>query len=352
MSKKEKFFLLISRKGSIKPEIYVLLVSLVVPFAALEILFRIFIHADNAKPIRADKPVNWYLPESSTDNRDATYPEEKAAGVFRVIVVGDSFTYGGKVQYDDTFPKRLERMLNLNNKQRKVEVLNWGIPGYSTVQEGTLVQRAVKYYHPDLIILQITLNDAEREPFRVSHSKSFKFRDAIEKSNILHHWKSLGYLIRRFQLTMMEKEYIQYHKDLFFDTDTYDRFEMGLREINRLTKEYKVPLFAAVFPFFSHPIGDKYIFSDVHEKISMALEKLGINHLDLQKFYKGIEPSRLQIFPGEDAHPNEIAYRIAADAIYEGLLDGKFLPEDVKIKKISSKGRKLLKPLPAVTKDQ
>ena len=336
-------------KKSIGINLLISCCSCLLVIVCFEIFFRFFLKLNNATPTRPDKPKNWYLPESSIDNRDANYSEEKEAGVFRVIVIGDSFTYGGKVQFDDTLPKRLERMLNLNEKQRKVEVLNWGIPGYSSAQEVTLMSRAVKYYHPDLIILQITLNDAELEPFHVSHSAAYKRKEFIKKFDLFQYWHSLGYLARKIHFSLMEKEYVNYHKELFFNRETYGRFQSALKEMNRLSKEYKVPLYAAVFPFFSHPFNDHYPFIEVHQKINEELANIGITSVDLLASYKDIPPDRLQISPGDDAHPNEIAYRIAADNIYSGLLKNKLIPEDVIIKKISAKGRKLLRPLPKVT---
>jgi hypothetical protein len=43
--------------------------------------------------------------------------------------------------------------------------------------------------------------------------------------------------------------------------------------------------------------------------------------------YKGIPLERLQVIPGVDRHPNEIAHRMAAEKIYLWMEDQKLLPE-------------------------
>jgi hypothetical protein len=115
-----------------------------------EVLFRVTMSVAKPKSHPSDIPRINYIPEQAFLTRDFYYPPEKPSGAFRIIVIGDSFTFGGKVHFDDTFPKRLERMLNLNRNGRKVEVLNWGVPGYSTAHEVQLFKDAVATFNPDL----------------------------------------------------------------------------------------------------------------------------------------------------------------------------------------------------------
>lgn len=85
-------------------------------------------------------------------------------------MVGDSFSFAPQMQYDDSFSKRLERLLNANAtdspKSPRAEVINLGVPGHSTVHEVRTVEEALKL-SPDLVLLQITLNDAELRPFNM-----------------------------------------------------------------------------------------------------------------------------------------------------------------------------------------
>src|SRR4051794_370856 len=58
----------------------------------------------------------------------------KADGVVRVVVIGDSYTFGLGVDETESLPARLEARLNRDGTKR-VEVLNLGTPGYNSDQE-------------------------------------------------------------------------------------------------------------------------------------------------------------------------------------------------------------------------
>lgn len=317
------------------------LLSTVVALAMVEGVFRLLSSSIEKSPVY-DVPRYDYLPEGAYRARDYYYPPQKAPGVFRVIAIGDSFTFGGKMHFDDNFSKRLERMLNLNEHQRKVEVLNWGISGYSTLHEVELARDAVYQFNPDLIVVQITLNDAELQPFRVTHKYQNKRGKVILSNPLFKYWKSLGYLVRRIYYTNLNNEYVTYHTAAFENPDSWKVFAGGFRQIKQITSSKSVPLLAVLFPMMSHPFDERYPFHGLHKKIGDEMAAQGINFVDLFPDFKGRDPQRLQVEPGSDAHPNEIAHRIAADRIYSTLLELKWLPKDVEIKRYGK--RMLIKP--------
>lgn len=48
--------------------------------------------------------------------------------------------------------------------------------------------------------------------------------------------------------------------------------------------------------------------------------------LDLLEAYRGVDVYRLALVPYTDAHPNELAHRIAADFILDYLARARFVP--------------------------
>lgn len=87
----------------------------------------------------------------------------KAAGVFRVLAVGDSFTFGLEEREEDSFPRRLEQLARASGASgsSRVEVLNGGVPGYNTAQElAWLLSRGLAT-QPDLVILGAAANDVD-----------------------------------------------------------------------------------------------------------------------------------------------------------------------------------------------
>lgn len=78
--------------------------------------------------------------------------------VFRVLVIGDSFTYGLYVHNQETYPARLEEYLNANLRT-EVQVLNAGVPGYTISDELDYLKDKGLALAPDLVVLGIYTND-------------------------------------------------------------------------------------------------------------------------------------------------------------------------------------------------
>ena len=93
--------------------------------------------------------------------RARDYPLERAAGTWRILALGDSYTMGVGVHARDVFTERLEQLLNAGRSPGSptYEVINCGVSGYSTEDELNLYQRHVARYHPDLVLLTMLWND-------------------------------------------------------------------------------------------------------------------------------------------------------------------------------------------------
>lgn len=75
----------------------------------------------------------------------------KHESTFRVIGLGDSFTFGNGVKLEETFLKQLESCLKPTVPS--VEVINCGIPAYSPLQELRFLERYRASLEPDVVIL-------------------------------------------------------------------------------------------------------------------------------------------------------------------------------------------------------
>ena len=83
--------------------------------------------------------------------RDRSYGP-KPPGVFRILTIGDSFTFGLGVDQHEVYSKVLESILNKQTAQT-FEVINGGAPGYSTHQELILLKEAGLALEPDLVLV-------------------------------------------------------------------------------------------------------------------------------------------------------------------------------------------------------
>ena len=90
--------------------------------------------------------------------RDDEYSLKKPEGVRRIMVVGDSVTFGYGVKLEEMFAKVLERGLNSRGPGR-YQVISLGGAGGNTYSQSRLIKENVAIYDPDLVILAFNLND-------------------------------------------------------------------------------------------------------------------------------------------------------------------------------------------------
>lgn len=106
----------------------------------------------------ADDPLD--IQHNSLGFRGAETTWEKHEGVFRIVCLGGSSTYGFGPTSDATnWPTRLQGLLNQAPLTRRVEVINLAAQGYSTFE--SLIQLALRgvSLEPDLVLVYHAIND-------------------------------------------------------------------------------------------------------------------------------------------------------------------------------------------------
>ncbi len=95
--------------------------------------------------------------------RDKSYSYQRQKGVFRILVLGDSFTWGFGVEKEQIFTERIEK------SQDNLEVINMGVSGYSTDQEYLLLKEEGLKYQPQLILLMFFDNDIYENSLAINY---------------------------------------------------------------------------------------------------------------------------------------------------------------------------------------
>jgi len=96
-----------------------------------------------------------YTINSDALNERYNYSIEKPPDTFRIIALGDSFTFGSLVNTRDTWPEKLEDLLNEHTgckQQQKFEVINLGVGGYDVAYIAQRYKARGQKYSPDLIL--------------------------------------------------------------------------------------------------------------------------------------------------------------------------------------------------------
>jgi hypothetical protein len=87
------------------------------------------------------------------------YAVEKPERTFRILVLGDSVTFGHGALSDTTYPYLLEQQLRAWRPDVPWEVWNLGVPGYNTAQELAYLRQVGPRYRPDLVVVGFYEND-------------------------------------------------------------------------------------------------------------------------------------------------------------------------------------------------
>lgn len=96
-----------------------------------------------------------YTINSDTLNERYDYVVEKPHDVYRIIALGDSFTFGHYVNTNDNWAEQLEDMLNVSQPcrdGRRYEVINLGERGYDAQYIAYRYKSRGRKYAPDFII--------------------------------------------------------------------------------------------------------------------------------------------------------------------------------------------------------
>ena len=104
------------------------------------------------------KPATWSVHTNARGFRSPDFEEAKRPGMFRIICLGDSSTFGMNVDDADAYPQVLQRLLD-ERAPGRFEVLNLGVPGYSSRQGLELLRQQALGYQPDLVIFAFGTND-------------------------------------------------------------------------------------------------------------------------------------------------------------------------------------------------
>jgi hypothetical protein len=144
---------------------------------------------------------------------------QKPSGVFRIGFFGDSMTEACQVNLDDTYWQQLQQHLG---PESSIEVLNFGVTGYTTVQQLLNFRREAPRYQLDMAVLGVFLdndvacchpatNTGPREvPFRNDSSTEFDFSGPI--ASVADYNREPFYTLRRWTATYRAASYLKRRK--------------------------------------------------------------------------------------------------------------------------------------------
>lgn len=95
----------------------------------------------------------------------------KQANEIRIACFGNSCTFGWRLQEGETYPARLEQLLNAEPESQKYRVVNCGVPGYSSFQGLKMLKEYLPILQPDVVTICYGWNDHWAAGFDIPDSE-------------------------------------------------------------------------------------------------------------------------------------------------------------------------------------
>ena len=251
--------------------------------------------------------------------RDYEHSYEKQENTLRILIMGDSVTMGYAVDFNDTYPKQLEKLLKNN-----VEVLNFGIMGYNTWHEFELLKEEGIKYKPDMIIFGYVLNDLERDidkivkndtSKRICYIDYFNIKISCELENNLRKIRTFTFFKYRLNNLLQQKKDKDYYKELYYERNSISDFDEVFKEISQFSEDTNIPVLFVIFPLIFSDY-EQYPYENIHQDLAAEMNKYNLTFIDiLDDYSQSSKP--LYVFKSDSAHPNGNGNMIVAKAIYE-----------------------------------
>jgi hypothetical protein len=233
----------------------------------------------------------------------------------RIMMVGDSLTYGDGVAEEWTFSRLLERSLQASHR---VEVINLGRDGFQSEDILSVLHRFLPLLDPDLVVYAVCLNDFL--PSGEAQDTAYSFPFPVD-------WKD--YFLERTHLAqLLDDAYQNLLLALGLRADFFDdilaggasdqaRFAHDVAAMNRFVQEEGLPAMIGIV-FHQFPGGDPRGW----ELVEIAERSLANAGFDLISVMSWRELFEDRVFPISrwEAHPNELGHSLIAEHLNERLL--------------------------------
>ena len=243
---------------------------------------------------------------------------EKTLGAKRVLVIGDSYTWGYAIAEEEAYPQVAERLLK-ERGHPEIEVVNGGVPDYNSRQQRQLLERLMPVYKPDAVVLSYVMNDAEPstalptppdETYR--HAHSWFLAELAEVSN-RHLFK------RRVFETNKDTVSGAYLDGFAQGSPKWRDSKQAIREMRDLCAAARIPFVVFILPDFTQEFDDRYGYQRIHGAVTSWGRELDVPVFDLLIQFRGEDHQSLSV--PWDGHPNGEAHRRLAEFLVARILE-------------------------------
>jgi hypothetical protein len=242
--------------------------------------------------------------------RDREIPFERTTGKFRILMLGDSLTFGWGVRVEQTFAKRLESKLNDNGIA--AEVINAGVGNYNTSMEVAYYFAEGYCYRPDIVVLNYFINDAEEMPH-------YQFSWLQRQSAALTFIASRIDIIMRRLHVATRQDWYTYFRNLYDTSESnagWRGVEDAVQRFAKFNRDRGIEAIVINLPELRQL--KPYPFKVEERQVRTLAEQNGLIYLDALPAIADLQPQSLWV-SDQDPHPNSVAHDRFAAFIYDFL---------------------------------
>ena len=268
--------------------------------------------------------------------RNPEIPYQKPAGVYRILALGDSWTFGFRMNEPDAYPRQLERDLNERAVARgylsRFEVINAGVIGYSTDQEAAYLRVEGWKYQPDLVLVNYySVNDTDnklemyrkRELLRAIHPWLLALTEAPKRLYLRQFWKGVRRTLEQKARAAAagasadpdagsEDWTVSYREG----DEGWEAARAALSDIGVQARARRVPVLAVLLP----DTQDLERYSATYHPtiaplVEAAVREAGLDYFDLEPTFAPWVHREDEVRFGAHRHPNAKGYGVIAKAV-------------------------------------
>ena len=251
--------------------------------------------------------------------RDYEYSLKKPEGIFRVLILGDSQTFGSGIKnLEETWVKKLEAKLQNERRNESIEVLSISGPGWnSDTHLYELFENGFKF-NPDLVILAYYHNDI---PFPISVNCNSSERKVVTNINIFQSYKLsrfIDFRINRLLEKFGDKPSYPDCLNQVYDSIGWQMNKFYLDIMGLALSVQKIHFMITVIPLI-HKLDNSYPLLGPHEKLKEFAQQRNLEFLDFyEEGFKNLDANNLKISK-TDHHLNQNAGDIVASTLFSKL---------------------------------
>jgi len=233
--------------------------------------------------------------------------------MFRIMVVGDSLTYGQGVAEELTYPRVVERALQ---STYRCEVLNLGVCGQNSVKVKETLEKFAPLLKPNLIVYGICLNDFL--PTEKQHEDGYPFPlpEAVKRA-MVQHTRFGAFLEREYTDLLRRLGLMDSMEDKILRFVSWqERFVSDLKDMSSFAKDHGFGQIIAI-ALDQWPTEKRMEIAKLVERYAAQADMIVLPTEEFQLEYRDRGPAELVVSRWE-LHPNAKAH-----AIYAGLLTSK-----------------------------